>query len=102
MQRIMDVFDVFEVPNRGVVVGGVNCELDALCSSEIRRLIGQAAELRNPNGSVVSASVVDVEASNSLTDQKNIFVLLPADTMKDNIDRETVVYILDAGLDEPF
>lgn len=77
MEEIMKIQDVFEAPTRGVVVGGVNAELDCLSIAEIKDRIGRKVRLHNPGGSVIEAEVIDVEVSNSLIDRKNIYVLLP-------------------------
>jgi hypothetical protein len=41
MSEIIEVFDIFVSPNKGVVVGGTNCNLDEVPLDEIRRLVGQ-------------------------------------------------------------
>lgn len=92
MQKIMSIFDVFESPNRGVVVGGVNDELNRLSPAEMRSLVGETIELHNPSGSVAEFAVVDVETSSSLAGQKNIFILLPPQTSIRDVELGATVY----------
>lgn len=77
---IMKIQDVFAVDKRGVVIGGTNSDFDRLSPDEVRRKIGTEIEIRNLNGAISKVPVIEVEVSNSLLGQKNIFILLPAET----------------------
>lgn len=92
MEKIMNIFDIFESPNRGVVVGGVSEKFDGLSPAEVRSVVGEVIELHNPSGSVAEFAVVDVETSSSSTGQKNIFILLPPQASIKDVEIGAAVY----------
>lgn len=72
----MRVQDIFEIPEKGIVIGGVNPTFDSLSYDEINKRIGKQIEIQNPNGKIEKVSVSSVEVSESLLGKKNIFILL--------------------------
>lgn len=91
MRKIMEIFDVVQV-SRGVIVAGVDRALDALELDQIRELIGPEVEILNTDGAKAKYCVLGVEMTNSIIDQKNIFILLPPETKKEDIRVGAVVY----------
>lgn len=87
----MKVSDIFEVPAKGLVVGGTNNAFDNLSNEEVRNQIGNKVQLQNPDGSTIQTRVVKVELSNSLVGSKNIFLLLPSNLTKNSIQNGAVV-----------
>ncbi len=71
----MRVQDIFEIPEKGIVIGGVNPTFDSLSYDEINKRIGKQIEIQNPNGKIEKVSVSSVEVSESLLGKKNIFIL---------------------------
>lgn len=99
MRKIMEIFDVFEV-DRGIVVAGVDPALDTLAPDQIRELIGSEVEVLNTDGSKAKYSVLGVETTNSIIDKKNLFILLPPGTKREEIRAGAVVYsFADNGLE---
>ena len=94
MRKIMKIFDVFEAKNRGIVVGGSDRALDTLAPDQIRDLIGTEVEVLNANGAKAKHRVLDVHISYSIIDQKNLFILLPPDTKREDVGVGSVVYSL--------
>ncbi len=72
----MTIYDIREIPHKGVVIGGVNPEFDVLLPDEIQEIIGDSITIQNPDGSVFALDVADVEITTSLIEQKNIFGVL--------------------------
>ena len=89
MRKIMKIFDVFEAKNRGIVVGGSDPALDRLAPSQIQDLIGTEVEAKY--------RVLDVQITYSVIDQKNVFILLPSETKKEDIEVGAILYSLGEG-----
>jgi hypothetical protein len=92
MQKIITVHDMFEIPNRGLVLGGVNPDLDTMDDKQIKELIGAFIEIRKLDGSKIKTRVIDVDISTSLSNKKNIFILLSTEIQKKDLTLESVVY----------
>ena len=92
MRKIMTIFDVFEAKNRGIVVGGSDRALDTLAPLQIRDLIGTEVAVLNTDGTTAKYRVLDVQITYSLINKKNVFILLPSDTKKDDIELGAVLY----------
>lgn len=92
MKLILTVGDVFEISSKGIVVGGTNKEFNDSTNDEIRRRIGGKLRFQNLDGSIVECEVLNVDSSESLIGQKNIFLLVPATVGKDAIKVGAVVY----------
>ena len=88
----MTIYDIFEIPNRGLVIGGVNPDLDATSYEQIQKLIGTFIEIHRSNGSILKTRVIDIDISTSLANKKNIFILLPEEIKKTDLQKESVVY----------
>lgn len=91
MKMIMKIQDIFEIPEKGVVLGGVNPTFDSLSYDEITERIGKQIEIRNPNGNIEKASVSSVEVSESLIGNKNIFILLSKTISKSLIENGAII-----------
>lgn len=97
MRKIMKIFDVFEAKNRGIVVGGSDPALDRLAPSQIQDLIGTEVEILNTDGAKAKYRVLDVQITYSVIDQKNVFILLPSETKKEDIEVGAILYSLGEG-----
>jgi hypothetical protein len=86
------IYDIFEIPNKGVVIGGINPEFDNMLLDEIQRIIGDFIEIHNPDGSVLHSAVEGIEITNSLINKKNIYILLQRDLTAGILLKEAVVY----------
>lgn len=98
MRKIIDIFDVLEVKNRGIVVAGVNQALDPLTPDQIRDFVGTEVEIVNPDGAKRKYPVMGVQVTSSIVDKKNIFILLPPDTKRQDIEMRAVVYSSNSDL----
>jgi hypothetical protein len=92
MDKIITIYEMFDIPNRGLVIGGVNPSLDTMSYKQIRKLIGTSIEIHQSNGSVLKTPIIDVEISTSLANKKNIFILLPEAMKKTTLQKGAVVY----------
>lgn len=92
MRKIIDIFDVFEVKNRGIVIAGVNQALDPLTRDQIRDFVGTEVEVVNRDGAKRKYRVFGVQVTSSIIDKKNIFILLPPDVRREDIEMRAVVY----------
>lgn len=92
----MTLYDVHKT-SKGVVIGGVNPEFDAMQPNEIQEMIEVSIgiEIHNPDGSVLRSAVAGVEIMTSLIDKKNIFILLQSGITEETIQQEAVVYSKD-------
>ncbi len=80
----MTIGDVFEIKGKGVVVAGLNPELDALAASEVQAVITDRIVLEGADRSRMPAEVIGKEVKHAcFTGQVNIFLLLPANTSRD-------------------
>jgi hypothetical protein len=80
MRFEMRIGDVFPIPGKGIAVVGINRELDALTPEEIVSMIPDVITIARKDGQHIEVKVLDREITNSLIDQKNIFVLIPLQT----------------------
>ncbi len=72
----MQVLDVFELPEQGVVITGTNSDFDLLEDQVIRHLIGNKILLETPDGKEIEAEVSIVDIGKSLIGKKNISICL--------------------------
>lgn len=87
MLKLIDVHDSFLKSNKKLVLGGTNNQLNKLSIKEIKELIGKKIVLKRPGIKDTLLHVLDVDISNSIANQKNIFILVnerinPADVVK--------------------
>lgn len=91
MTKIMKIFEVHTIPNKGVVIGGTNVALNNFSREEICALIGKQIEIHTLKGTLY-ANVIDIEVTKSLAGKKNIFILLPQTFNPSDIEQESTVY----------
>jgi hypothetical protein len=76
MRKILEITDIFELPEHGVIISGVNPELDSLSKAEIKKLIGRRVTIRFPEEGETELEVKDIDAPSSLIGRKNIQICL--------------------------
>jgi hypothetical protein len=94
MKRIFVVSDVFRIGGKGLVLGGVNSELDQLTTEQFRDFAGPAVAVRSSTGSFSEYAVVAVQTSTSIIGKSNFFILLPEVVQESAIERGAVVFSL--------
>lgn len=72
MKKVLDVFDVSEIKKKGYVLAGTYEEHNSLMTDEIKRTFGKRVILL-VNNKKIELDVLDVEVTNSIINQKNIF-----------------------------
>ncbi|MGE0085794.1 MAG: hypothetical protein AB7S75_15395 [Desulfococcaceae bacterium] len=82
MKKIFTIYDIFEVPNRGIVIGGINPEFDRMSYDEIKKIVGKTIEIHKPDGVIIKSCVADFDISISIVGKKNLFILLEGDIKK--------------------
>lgn len=92
MQKIMDRFDVFELPDLGLIIGATNPALDSLSHEQILNLIGNKVEILKSDGSCIKADVIDAEISTSLIGRKNISIRLARSIKAEDVRSGVAVY----------
>jgi hypothetical protein len=90
------VEDSFPLPDRGVVVSGVNLLFDREASETIKALIGDRVRLHRAGEDDRLGSVLDVAVSESLIGRTNISVLV-ADAELRTIARGVAAYAIRAA-----
>ena len=76
MEKLIDIFDAFLLPNNKLILGGINSDFDDLWVNEMKELIkNKNIILKRPGFDNIVLNVLDVEATNSLLDKKNFFLL---------------------------
>jgi len=76
MRKILNVYELSEIKQKGFVIAGTNEAFDSLNIYEIRSIIGDKIILINENNEDLYLDVLDVEFSNSILNKKNIFILV--------------------------
>jgi hypothetical protein len=103
VRKVIEIFDVFEVKDRGIVVAGVNAALDLLAPDQVRDLVGKEVTTHSTDGRIEKHPVIDVQTTSSILNQKNIFILLPLTAKTKDIKVGAVVFSADptntAGFD---
>ena len=94
MKTFMTVFDIFDIPDKGIIIAGVNPKLDYMEPNDFKGFIGRFIEIHNPDSSTVNSVIKDLKVTSSLIDQKNIFILLESSIDKEEIQKEAVVCIV--------
>jgi len=94
MEAIMRIQDVFKANEKEIVIGGTNSNYNKLSAKEIRQKIGRQIEVHHPSGLVSRIPVANVEVSDSLLGQKNIFILLPSESFVTKVQEGAFVYSL--------
>ena len=78
MKKILNVYDIFEVNEKGVVIVGTNPSFDNLKIDDISKLVGKKILLSSNNKSII-LNVLCVECSTSIINKKNIFIIVNKD-----------------------
>jgi hypothetical protein len=93
MGKLIDIFDVFLLPNNKLVLGGINDALNHFWIEEVKNLIkDKNVILKRPGFNDVLLNVLDVEITNSLIDQKNFFLLINNNLSPSDIVKGSEVY----------
>ncbi len=79
MKKILNVYELSEVKEKGFVIAGTNEAFDSLDIQEIKNIIGNRILLKNKDHKDLFLDVLDIEFSNSLLNKKNIFILVKLD-----------------------
>ena len=95
----MTLSDVFEAKNRGIVVAGCDDALDALEPNQIRELIGPEIQIQSADGAKARYRVLDIQTTTSPFHKKNIFILLPSDANRADLQIGALIYS-SAGFDD--
>ena len=74
--KILDVQDVFDIPEIGFVIVGTNPAFDDCEVSEIKNLVSKQINIISPDKRRVAAEVKSVEVSTSLTGEKSLAIKL--------------------------
>jgi hypothetical protein len=77
VKTIFEIAEILHLPGKGLVIGGVNPELNNLTPIEFENLIGREVYLLSANRQL-SVSVLGTQVHAGFSGGKNFFVLLPA------------------------
>ncbi len=93
MKKLMDIFHSVLLPNNKLVLSGVNPKFDNLWANEIKKLIETMdIILKRPGFDDVVLRVLDVEVSNSISDQKTFFILVDENLSPNDIVDGSEIY----------
>jgi hypothetical protein len=92
MKAIMKIEDSFLIKKTGLIVSGVNPQIDALSKNEVKAEIGTKVRIVLPSGEEVNANVREIAISDSLVGNKNISIALGGVT---EIDRGSLLYSIE-------
>lgn len=70
--ELFKISGTFEIQNKGIIIGGVNPELDELNHGEIKDLIGESILVIDLEGNKHIYNVVSSQISTSIINKKNI------------------------------
>lgn len=93
MEKLIDIFDAFLLPNHKLVLGGINNALNDFWIKEVKTLLkDKNVILKRPGFDDIVLNVLDVEVTNSLIDQKNFFLLINNNLAPSDIVKNSEVY----------
>ena len=92
MKAIMKIEDSFLIAKIGLIVSGINPQLDALSKDEIKAEIGTQVKIVSPSGEEIDTYVKEVLISDSLVSKKNISIALNEIHGVTEIDRGSLLY----------
>jgi hypothetical protein len=96
MKEVMKIEDSFLIEKTGLIVSGINYQVDALSKDEVKAEIGTKVRIVLPGGKeVVDANVRDVLISDSLIGKKNISIALGEINGVTEIDRGSLLYSIE-------
>jgi len=76
MKEVMKIEDSFLIKEIGLIVSGVNYQVDALSKDKVKAEIGSKVRIVLPDGKEIDANVREVLISDSLIGKKNISIAL--------------------------
>jgi len=92
----MKIEDSFLIEEIGLIVSGINYQVDALSKDEVKSEIGTKVRIVLPGGKeVVDANVREVLISDSLIGKKNISIALGEINGVTEIDRGSLLYSIE-------
>ncbi|GAB1157117.1 hypothetical protein YWY31_31420 [Paenibacillus illinoisensis] len=83
---------VFDTPEYGTIVMGVNEELDALLPSTIQEMIGEHVMIKTVDGEERVYNVVSSQINHSIAGKKNVGICLGKGVSPDEIVAGLMVY----------
>jgi hypothetical protein len=92
MKAVMKIEDSFLIAKTGLIVSGVNSEIDALSKDEVKAQIGTVVRIVLPNGEEIDTQVREVLISDSIVGKKNISIALGEMKGVTKIDKGSVLY----------
>ena len=92
MKAIMKIEDSFTIAKAGLIVSGVNSQIDALSKDEVKAEIGTQVRIVLPSGEKIDTTVREVLISESLIGKKNISIALGEMNGVTQIDRGSLLY----------
>lgn len=76
MKVVMKIEDSVRLDKTGLIVSGVNSQIDALSKEEVKAEIGTQVRIVLPSGEKIDTHVREVLISDSLVGKKNISIAL--------------------------
>ena len=95
MKAIMKIEDSFLIAKTGLIVSGVNSQIDTLTKDDVKAEIGTKVKIVLPNGKEIDTTVREVLISDSLVGKKNISIALGEMNGITEIDRGSVLYFIE-------
>ena len=96
MKEVMKIEDSFLIEETGLIVSGINYQVDALSKDEVKAEIGTKVRIVLPSGKeVIDANVREVLISDSLIGKKNISIALCEINGMTEIDRGSLLYSIE-------
>jgi hypothetical protein len=92
MKAVMKIEDSFLIAKIGLIVSGVNSQIDALSKDEVKAEIGTQVRIVLPSGEKIDTTVREVLISESLIGKKNISIALGEMNGVTQIDRGSLLY----------
>ncbi|MEN8220214.1 MAG: hypothetical protein ABFS56_28460 [Pseudomonadota bacterium] len=92
MKAVMKIEDSFLIKKTGLIVSGVNSQVDALSKNEVKAEIGTKVRIVLPSGEEVDANVREIAISDSLVGKKNISIALDEINGVTEIERGSLLY----------
>lgn len=92
MKEVMNIIDKFKLPDLGVVISGVNPNLDKVENEKIKKLIGKNIIIRKPSGNEIKARVEGIDVASSLVGKKNISIQLGDNITLEDLEVNSTVY----------
>jgi hypothetical protein len=95
MKVVMKIEDSVRIEKTGLIVSGVNSQIDALSKDEVKAGIGTQVRIVLPTGEEIDTYVREVLISDSLVGKKNISIALGEINGLTKIDRGSLLYSIE-------